>query len=81
MDNNKDNGIVWLPYAIKVASTSINGETVWHANKWKNILLKIKHFFIKPKYLKNAHIYKNKPVNPSLYREIKIGGDENKQTH
>lgn len=76
MINNKDKGIVWVPYTIKTVSTSINGETVWYANKWKNILLKIKHFFIKPKYLKNTHIYKNKPVNSSFYKEIKIDGDK-----
>ena len=50
MENNKDKGYVWLPYITKTVSTSINGETVWYANKWKNLLLKIKHFFIKPKY-------------------------------
>jgi len=66
----EDKGIIWVPYTIKTVSTSINGETVWYANKWKNLLLKIKHFFIKPKYLKNTHIYKNKPVNPSFYRKM-----------
>ena len=79
MEDKKDKipvGYVWVPYTIKNVSTSINGETVWYANKWKNLLLKIKHFFIKPKYLKNAHIYKNKPVNTSFYREIKIDGDK-----
>ena len=58
MKNNKDKGVVYLPYVTKIVSTSINGETVWYANKWKNLLLKIKHLFIKPKYLKNTHIYK-----------------------
>jgi hypothetical protein len=43
--------------------------------------LKIKHFFIKPKYLKHEHIYKNKPVNSSFYGLVKITGDENKETH
>ncbi len=72
MENNKDKGFVWVPYVIKTVSTSINGETVWYANKWKNFLLKVKHFFIKPKYLKNAHRYKNKVVNPSFYGKVKI---------
>jgi hypothetical protein len=81
MENNKDKGYVWLPYITKTVSTSINGEIVWYANKWKNLLLKIKHLFIKPKYLKNTPIYKNKPVNSSFYGVIKIDGDENKQTH
>lgn len=57
IQENKDSGYSWLPYIPKVTETSINGETVWYANKWKNLLLKIKHFFIKPKYLK-IHIYK-----------------------
>jgi hypothetical protein len=68
MENNKDKGYVLFPYVIKIVSKSINGETVWYANKWKNLLLKIKHFFIKPKYLKNAHIYKKQIVNPSFYK-------------
>lgn len=72
MENNKDEGIVWLPYITKTVSTSINGETVWYANKWKNLLLKIKCFFIKPKYLKNGHIYKNKMVNSSFYDKVNI---------
>ena len=78
---NKDKGYIWMPYITKIVSESINGEIVWYVNKWKNLLLKIKHFFIKPKYLKNAHIYKNKPVNSSFYGVVKIDGDENKQTH
>ncbi len=73
-------GYIWLPYVIKIVKTTINGETVWYANRWKNLLLKIKHFFIKPKYLKNAHIYKNKVVNSSYYDVVKIGGIENKET-
>ena len=42
MEDKKDKipvGYVWVPYTIKTVSTSINGETVWYANKWKNILL------------------------------------------
>ena len=81
MENNNDKGYVWLPYITKTVRTDINGETVWYANKWKNLLLKIKHFFIKPKYLKSAHIYKNKVVNSSFYGVVKITGDENKETH
>ncbi len=72
-------GYILAPYITKIVKTSINGETVWCANKWKNLLLKTKHFFVKPKYLKNAHIYKNKVINSSYYGVIKIGG-ENKTT-
>jgi hypothetical protein len=75
-----DKGYILAPYITKTVKTSINGETVWYANKWKNLLLKIKYFFIKPKYLKNAHIYKNKVVNSSYYGVVKIGGGENKTT-
>ncbi len=72
MEINKSEGIVYLPYVIKTISSDINGETVWYANKWKNLLLKIKHLFIKPKYLKNAAKYLNKPVNKSVYSTIEI---------
>lgn len=56
MDNNK--GYIYVPYIIKTVSTTVNSETVWYANKWKNLFLKIKFFFTKPKHLKNLHIYK-----------------------
>lgn len=72
MENNKDIGYVLLPYIIKTTRTSINGETVWYSNKWKNLLLKIKQFFIKPKYLKNKHLYKDKVINSSLYDTVKL---------
>jgi hypothetical protein len=74
MENNNDKGCVFLPYILKTTKTTINGETVWYANKWKNLLLKIKHFFVKPKYMKNTHFYKNKMVNSSHYNTIKING-------
>ena len=72
MEENKEKGYVWLPYITKTVKTDINGETVWYANKWKNLLLKIKHFFIKPKYLKNAHLYSKKTINDKFYQTIKI---------
>lgn len=79
MENNKDKGYVWLPYITKTVKTDINGETVWYANKLKNLLLKVKHFIFKPKYLKNAHFYKKK-VKSSFYVEVKITDSENKET-
>ena len=69
---SKEKGYVWLPYITKIVRTGINGETVWYDNKWKNLLLKIKRFFIKPKYLKNAHLYSKKTINPKFYQTIKI---------
>ncbi len=74
--DNKETGIVWLPYITRAVKTDINGETVWHSNKWKNLLLKIKHFFIKPKYLNNDIKYSNKTIDPSYYGKIEITGDE-----
>jgi hypothetical protein len=67
-----EKGIVWMPYVAKTVSVSVNGETVWHANVWKNLCLKIRRFFIRPKYMKNADAYKNKQVNPGFYCTIEI---------
>lgn len=78
MENNKYKGYVYLPYVIKIVKTTINGETVWYANKMKNFLLKIKRFYYKSKNLLNAEKYLNKPVNSSFYITVKINGDENK---
>ena len=78
MEDNREKGYVWMPYIIKTLKTTVNGETVWYANKWKNLLLKIKHFFIKPKCSKNAHVYKNKVVNSSLYGVVNITANKNK---
>lgn len=61
-----------MPYVAKTVSVSVNGETVWHANVWKNLCLKIRRFFIRPKYMKNADAYKNKQVNPGFYCTIEI---------
>ena len=50
MENNKDKGVVVVPYIIgEPKSTDINGEVVWYRNKMKNLLLKIKRFFYKSK--------------------------------
>lgn len=78
MEDNREKGCVWLPYKPKIVKTLVNGETVWYANKWKNLLLKIKNFFIKPKYLKNGDIYKNKIVNSSNYCVVNITDGKNK---
>ncbi len=71
MKKLKERGYFYAPYITKIIKTEINGETVWFANKWKNLLLKIKHLFVKPKYLKYVDVYKNKVVNPSYYGTIK----------
>jgi len=63
MENKKESGYIWLHYRVINVKTTINGETVWYINKLKNLLLKIKHFFIKPKYMKNATKYSEKKIN------------------
>tara|TARA_R110000772_G_C13310268_1_gene440120 strand:- start:33830 stop:34081 length:252 start_codon:yes stop_codon:yes gene_type:complete len=55
-----------------VEATMINGEIVWYKNKWKNFLLKIKFFFVKPKYYKLMKKYKNKPINPKFYGTVNV---------
>ena len=81
MENNKDKGVVFVPYIIgEPKSTDINGKVVWYRNKWKNLLLKIKWFFYKSKNLKKAEKNLKKKVNSSFYGVVKID-DENKQTH
>lgn len=65
-------GIIWAPYIIKTVKTSINNTTVWHSNKFLNLLLRIKFFFWKPKDLKIFEKYSNKPINPNCYETIKI---------
>lgn len=61
-------GLIRAPYVSITNSTSINGETVWYRNKFKNFLLKIKFFFKKPKY---SH-YSSKMVNSKYYGIIEI---------
>jgi len=41
MKGNEPHGYIFAPFRMKVVKTDINGETVWYANKWKNLLLKI----------------------------------------
>lgn len=67
MEDYKDKGYIFLPYKIKTEKTEINGETVWYANKWKNLFLKIKIFFIKPKYIKNGSKFDKKIINKYYY--------------
>lgn len=74
-NKTKTDGIVMAPFISRIDSVYINGEVTWYRNKWKNILLKIKHFFFKPKYLKLLPRYKDKPVNPNYYKTFKITKD------
>lgn len=70
----KEPGYIWAPYIPINISTSINGETVWYRNKFKNFLLNVKHFFFKPKYLKNLKNsrYSVKPINHKFYDTIEF---------
>jgi hypothetical protein len=67
-----DKGSVFVPYVMETTSTSINGTAVWYKNRWKNLWLKIKFFFRKPKDLKEFEKYSKKPINSKFYQEIKI---------
>jgi len=69
-------GYILLPYIMRHDATMINGDVVWYRNKFKNLLLKIKHFFVKSKYLKHPSLkYHNRPVNPNYYKTFKINND------
>jgi hypothetical protein len=37
MEEIENKGYVYVPYIFKTISTSINNETVWYSNKWKNL--------------------------------------------
>lgn len=65
-------GVIYVPYVLSTKSTSINGEVVWYKNKWRNLLLKIRHFFFKPKCYNNMNRYSEKPIDASNYGVIKI---------
>lgn len=69
-----EKGYVLVPYVCVNVATQINGETVWYKNKFKNFLLKIKHFFIKPKYMsiKFYGKYSQKIINSKFYKTINI---------
>lgn len=71
-------GIVFVPYLMKCHSSKINNITVWHSNKFINLLIKIKHFFYTPKALRNFRKYSNKQVNRNFYGTLKIN-NENEQ--
>ena len=72
MENNKDNEYVMSPYITKIVKTSVNGETMWYANKWKNTLLKLKHFFYKTKNHRRFLELSKKKVDASFYMKIPI---------
>lgn len=71
MENN-----IYIPYILVTTSTSINGETVWYKNKWKNLLLKIKRCFFKSKNIKNWEKYKDKNINSNFYSQIEINNNK-----
>ena len=66
------NKIIYLPYLLKNIKTDVNGETVWHSNKFLNICLKIKRFFFKSKNIKEFEKFKNIKIN------TKYNGSNNK---
>jgi len=70
-----EKGYKTIPYINVNTKTSINGETVWYKNKLKNLLLRIKHLVIKPKYKITDSIILDKKVSSRFYKKIK--DDEN----
>jgi hypothetical protein len=70
----KKPGYIWVPYIPINVSSSINGETVWYRNKFKNFILKIKHIFFKPKFLKKMvnSRYSIKPIDTKFYGTIEF---------
>lgn len=70
MENNKDGRYTYIPFTTKCVATMINSETVWYANKWKNLFLKIKFFFYKSKNLKSFEKNINRKVKSSRYSKI-----------
>ena len=64
---------MFVPYLMKTVKMSINDEVTWYSNKFKNTLLKIKRFFVNPKYLRNSAWYPKKPIDPRLYCKITVG--------
>jgi len=72
IEQSNENGFKLLPFVIINTATMVNGEYVWYKSKWKNMLLKIKHFFVKPKYIKNMHLYTDKKIESSNYMTINI---------
>ena len=71
-EQNNKRGLVYIPYKIETTATMINGQYVWYKNRWKNMMLKIKHFFVKPKYIKNLNLYKDKKIDSSNYMVMNI---------
>lgn len=74
MKDTMETGIFYAPYIMKTTKFYINGEIVWYSNKWKNFLLKIKHFFYTSKNRKSFSKYQFKPVNKSFYTTVNISG-------
>lgn len=65
-------GYIYAPYILKTVKADINGEVVWHSNRFINLLLKIKHFFYKSKNLKRNKKYSKIMVDSSFYKTIGI---------
>ena len=63
MEKTNANGIIFVPYICKTIKSDVNGETVWHSNKFINFLLKVKRLFYKSKNLKNHEIYSKTQID------------------
>ena len=72
VSNGLESGMIFVPYIFKPIKTTVNNETVWHANKWKNLFLKVTHLFYKSKNYKTFIKYSKKIVDSSLYEKIAV---------
>ena len=70
--NDMKNGIIFVPYICKTVKSTINSETVWHSNRFINLLLRIRRFFYKSKNVKNSEKYMNKKIDASMYGTFKL---------
>jgi hypothetical protein len=75
MNEDRQPGIIYVPYIFKTTRTTINNVTVWYSNKFINMLIKIKHFFYTPKELKNFKRYSNKTIDSKFYQKIQINNE------
>ncbi len=73
----KDQYVIFSRIALgKPIRTSVNGETVWCANRWKNISIKIKHFYYTSKNIRRSEYYLAKKVDGKYFCEIKFNNSD-----
>ena len=71
-NNTINDGVIYIPYIFVTEKTTINNTVVWYRNRIKNMLLKIKFFFYKPKAVKNFEKHSIKPINSKYITKFNI---------